>query len=377
MSLRSFLSALALATSLTALLPLDAAAQTVPAGKTRIFLWEGRRAPIVSPRPSYIPDTTYTATDSVKNPWMISYVPTNPNGTAVVLIPGGGYRNLGGWNGEGPPAAQKLQALGITVFILRYRVDPYRHPHPMWDVQRAVRWVRAHAKEYSLNTNRIGVLGFSAGGHVATAAVAHFDAGLVDSNAANGPHWHPAPKDSIDRVSSRVNFQALVYPMTTMVQYVPGTTSTAYAYADGRAALLGPSPSADLVTYTSHEKHVTAQTPPAWINWGTADNLVNPLNSRAYRDSLLAKGVRADTLVVVGGGHDPAQTARIDSLGTWLNARGYLTALQPRVPRALPAGAFVPAGKRLDARGRVSERPTGVALKSEIPETPKASEARR
>jgi acetyl esterase/lipase len=307
-------------------------AQTVPSNKTRLFLWGTQKAPIASPKPSTIADpSTYSATDSVRNPWLLEYRPTTPNGAAMIVIPGGGYDNLSPWGSEGTPAATTLSNNGITVFILRYRVKPYGYPHAMWDVQRAVRWVRANAASYNVDPNRIGVLGFSAGGHVASTAATHFDSGLLDSNATNGPHWYPGPKDSIDRVSSRPNFQGLIYPMTTMVQYVPGT-STAYAYKPGRDIYIGTSPSTTLVDYTSNEKQVTAQTPPAFLNWGTADNVVNTLNSTSYRDSLISKGVAVKTVVITGGTHDPNSTGRMDSLRVWMNLNGYTTAL--RAPTA-------------------------------------------
>ena len=341
------------------------AAQTVPAGKSRLFLWSGRYAPIASPKPSNLSDTTaYGKTDSVRNPWLLEYRPTNPNGAAVIVIPGGGYDNLTPWGNEGTPAATNLSANGVTAFILRYRVRPYAYPHAMWDVQRAVRWVRANAAQYGVDPNRIGVLGYSAGGHVASTAATHFDNGLIDSNATNGPHWYPGAKDSIDRVSSRPNFQALVYPMTTMVQFVPGTT-TAFAYKPGRDIYIGTSPSQMLVDYTSNEKQVTAQTPPAFINWGTSDNLVNPLNSTAYRDSLLAKGVAVKTVIVQGGGHDPS-TAKLDSLRAWMDASGFFapTALRPGVARTRlnpPAHALRP-GVAPDALGRTARHSTGPRL---------------
>ncbi|MCD6025440.1 MAG: alpha/beta hydrolase, partial [Fibrobacteria bacterium] len=269
-----------------------AGAQTVPAGKSRLFLWAGRYTPIASPKPSNISDTTaYSPTDSVRNSWLLHYAAANPNGAAMIVIPGGGYANLTPWTSEGVPAANALTGYGVTVFILRYRVQPYAYPHAMWDVQRAVRWVRANAAAYGIDPNRVGVLGYSAGGHVASTAATHFDAGLTDSNAANGPHWYPGRKDSIDLYSSRPNFQALVYPMTTMVRYRPGTTNDEYAYGPGRTIYIGTNASAALVDYTSNEKQVTPQTPPAFINWGTGDALVDTLNSTAYRDSLISKGL--------------------------------------------------------------------------------------
>jgi acetyl esterase/lipase len=347
-----FSSALLLLTGM----PGTVGAQTVPAGKSRLFLWEGRRAPTTRS------DTAYGPTDSVKNSWLLAYPAPSPNGTAVIVIPGGGYDNLSPWGSEGTPAATKLNTFGVTAFILRYRVKPFQHPVQMWDVQRAVRWVRAHAAEYGINPNRIGVLGFSAGGHVASTAATHFDAGLTDSNASNGPHWYPGIHDSIDLKSSRPDFQGLVYAMTTMVLYKPGTTS-AYAYKPGRDLLIGTSPSTALVDYTSNEKQVTANTPPAWMNWGTNDGTVDTLNSAAYRDSLISKGVPVKTLVIQGGGHDPTQTFRGDSLKTWMDQRGYLTSVRSGPARArIPSAAWVGSGKELDALGRITDRPTGHPL---------------
>lgn len=345
-------------------------AQTVPAGKSRLFLWSGRYAPVARPLASGISDTTYSKTDSVRNPWLLEYTPANPNGAAMIVIPGGGYDNLSPWGSEGVPAANTLTGYGVRVFILRYRVKPYGYPHAMWDVQRAVRWVRKNAAVYGVDPNRIGVLGFSAGGHVASTAATHFDAGLTDSNAANGPHWYPGPKDSIDLVSSRPNFQALVYPMTTMVRYRPGTTNDEYAYGPGRTIYIGTNASTQLVDYTSNEKQVTAQTPPAFINWGTADNLVDTLNSTAYRDSLRAKGVAVKTVVVSGGGHDPS-TAKLDSLRLWMNLGGYMTSI--RADGALRARLRAPAhawnlNAAPDALGRATRtgRAAGPALNVQI-----------
>lgn len=350
--------------SLLASVGAQAQCVTNSAGKPCRYLWADRHAPIMSPRPAGIPDTTaYTKADTTRNPWLAEYVPAGAkNGAAMIVVPGGGYDNLSPWGSEAVPAANNLTAIGVHVFILHYRVKPYGYPHAMWDVQRAVRWVRANAANYGIDPNRIGIMGYSAGGHVASTAATHFDEGLADSSAANGPHWFPGPKDSIDRVSSRPDFQALVYPMTTMERYVPGTT-TNYAYKPGRDIYIGTNPSQELVDYTSNEKQVTAQTPPAFLNWGTSDGTVNPLNSTAYRDSLAAKGVKVKTVIVQGGQHNPNSTAKLDSLRAWLNAEGFLSStVSLRPARLRPPAHALHAGKAPDALGRTSLRPVGPTL---------------
>ncbi len=340
--------------------------QILVGGKPVQFLWPTRKAPFPIPKPSYL-DTSYTMTDTTKNSWLVVYqATTNPNGAGIVLMPGGGYRNLAGWPTEGLQGAAKLNSYGITVFILHYRFNPngttFQHPCEMWDAQRSVRWARAHAAQYGVDPNRLGVLGFSSGGHQASTVSTHYDAGLTDTTS---PLWYPGLHDSVDLVSCKPAFQALVYPMTTMVQYVPGTTNTQFAYADGRTALLGSNPSQTLVDYMSNEKQVTPNTPRTWINWGTTDNLVNPLNSTVYRDSLTTKGVVVKTVPVNTSTHGYS-TARLDSLATWLSQQGFLTptAINPRNIRHAFSSSSVGSGKDLDALGRFSNQPHGFELKA-------------
>ena len=154
-------------------------------GKPIKFLWTSRHSPVVYPKHSNLADTsTYSKTDTTRNSWLAEYVPSGTkNGAAVIAIPGGGYSTLSPWSSEAVPAATNLNSYGVTVFILHYRITPYGYPHQMWDVQRAVRWVRANAAAYGIDPNRIGVLGYSAGGHVASTAATHFDSGLVDSKS--------------------------------------------------------------------------------------------------------------------------------------------------------------------------------------------------
>ncbi len=354
-----------------ALLWIHAPAQT-SGGKTIQFLWPNRRAPVPVPWPSYFTasETTYTATDTTNNSWMVAYPASNPNGTAIITMPGGGYMNLAGWVREGTQIAAKMNGYGITTFILHYRYGsngnaPFEHPCEMWDAQRSVRWVRAHAAQYGINPNRIGVMGFSSGGHMATTVAIRNDAGNPDSTSID---WYPGIRDTIDNYSCKPNFQVLGYPMTSMLPSI--------AYSAGRTALLGASHPASLDTLMSNELHVVSTTPPAFLVWGKSDGTVNPQNSIHYIDSLLAHGVAVDTFPVVTTVHGfgladsaagttgstyniPAAKPWPDSMMAWLGRQGFVgtTAIAPAHAR----GAVPPYSKinqdALDLLGRRYSNP--------------------
>ncbi len=301
-------------------------------GKPIQFLWTQRKSPFPIPKPAWLPDTTYVATDTLKNSWLVAYQAASPNGAAMVVMPGGGYLNLAGWANEGVGMSLKMNTYGITTFILHYRVGvsggtgPYQHPCEMWDGQRAVRWVRAHAAQYGVDPNRVGVMGFSAGGHLATTVATHYDGG---NPAASSIDYYPAMGDSVDAFSCQPAFQVLGYPMVTM--------DATFAYGPGRTALLGSTPSAALVDLMSNEKQVTPSTSPVFLFYGTSDNTVNPKNSTAYSDSLQAKGVTHKVMPFntsvhgfaladgVYGTSIPAAAVWPDSLNAWLRRMGFLT----------------------------------------------------
>ena len=191
-------------------------------------------------------------------------------GAAFVVLPGGGYGSLAGH--EGKPVAEWFAANGVTAFVLRYRLGPkYHHPIELGDAQRAIRYVRAHAKEWKLDSKRVGILGFSAGGHLASTAATHFDDG--DAKAA----------DPIDRESCRPDLQILIYPVVTMG---PG------GHGGSKQNLLGDKPSDELVELLSNEKQVTAKTPPAFLVHSTKDSAVPVSNSDNYAEALKASGVQ-------------------------------------------------------------------------------------
>jgi acetyl esterase/lipase len=215
---------------------------------------------------------------------------------AVVVCPGGGYGGLAAHEAE--PIAQWLNSLGITGVVLRYRLGPkYHHPVELGDAQRAIRTVRARAAEWNVDPQRVGILGFSAGGHLAATASTQFDAG------------NPDAKDPIDRQSSRPDVSVLVYPVITMTD--------PHTHAGSRRNLLGESPPSELVEQMSAEKRVTKQTPPTFI-FHTADDQAVPVeNALLYAMALRRSGVPFELHVYEHGRHGVGLAKDDPILGTW------------------------------------------------------------
>lgn len=231
---------------------------------------------------------------------------SNHNGAAVIIIPGGGYTGLPAINNyKGIDIAKWFNTFGVSAFILRYRYSPYRHPVEMNDAKRAVRTIRYLAASYGLDTTRIGVMGFSAGGHLASTIGTHFDMG------------NPGNVDPIEQKKSRPDFQILIYPVITL--------SGQYAHTGSRDALLGVPANAALVDSLSNHKWVTAQTPPTFLAHGDADNVVPIQNSRMF-DSACKVFHVPDTLVVdPGKAHGYGMNGIWpEALKNWLKKRGLL-----------------------------------------------------
>src|ERR1043166_8986635 len=202
------------------------------------------------------------------------------SGAAIVVCPGGGYGGLA--NHEGADYALYLNQYGITAFVLRYRLGShgYRHPRMLEDAQRALRFVRARADEWKIDPKRVGIMGSSARGHLASTALTHFDAGKAD-----------AP-DPVERQSSRPDLGILCYPVISMG---PMT------HRGSKENLLGKDPSPDLVELLSNEKQVTHDTPPCFI-WHTAeDKAVKVENSLEFAAALQRHGVPFDLHVYQKG----------------------------------------------------------------------------
>lgn len=215
---------------------------------------------------------------------------------AIVVCPGGGYGGLAAHEAE--PVAKWLNTLGVTGVVLRYRLGPrYHHAVPLQDAQRAIRTVRARAAEWKVDPKRVGILGFSAGGHLAATASTQFDAG--DPNAA----------DPIDRQSSRPDVSVLVYPVITFTD--------PHTHAGSRRNLLGENPAKELVDAMSAEKRVTKDTPPAFI-FHTADDQAVPVeNAILYASALRRMGVPFELHVYEHGRHGVGLAAGDPVLKTW------------------------------------------------------------
>ena len=209
--------------------------------------------------------------------------PEKATGTAVMVCPGGGYGGLA-MNHEGRQVAAWLNTHGVAAFVLKYRIAPrYHHPAPLQDAQRALRTVRARAREWGLDPKRVGIWGFSAGGHLASTAGTHFDDGKADA------------EDAIERASCRPDFMILVYPVITL--------SPPYAHMGSRTNLIGKDPDPKLVDELSNEKQVTDKTPPTFLIHTSADKAVPAENSVFFYLALRKAQVPAEMHVYEQGPH--------------------------------------------------------------------------
>jgi acetyl esterase/lipase len=245
-------------------------------------------------------------------PSITIYLPNGRSATpvsAVVVCPGGGYGGLASIH-EGRQVANFLNSHGVAAFVLKYRLGPkYHHPVELGDAQRAIRLVRARAKEFNVDPERVGIIGFSAGGHLASTAGTHFDAGNSQ-----------AP-DAVDRLSSRPDFLILGYPVISF--------TTPYMHKGSMRNLLGDNPDPKLVENLSNELQVTPQTPPTFLFHTNADTVVPVENSVLFYLALRKAGVPAEMHIFEKGPHgvglgnmDPALTEWPILLGKWLRTRG-------------------------------------------------------
>jgi acetyl esterase/lipase len=233
--------------------------------------------------------------------------------TAIVVCPGGSYGMLAD-NHEGRQVANWLNSLGMVAFVLKYRLGPrYHHPIELGDAQRAIRLVRTQAAQYGVAPDRIGIMGFSAGGHLASTAGTHFDAG------------DPAAADPIDHASSRPDFLVLGYPVISF--------TTPYRHQGSLKNLLGDHPDPKLVENLSNELQVTPRTPPTFLFHTNEDTGVPAENSVLFYLALRKAGVPAEMHIFERGPHgvglalaDPALAMWPTLLANWFRVRGLLAA---------------------------------------------------
>ena len=237
--------------------------------------------------------------DDVDKPTLTVFLPVKnqSSSTGVIICPGGSYRALAS-NHEGRQVANYLNSLGIAAFVLKYRLGPrYHHPIELGDAQRAIRMVRAKAAEYGVSPQHVGIMGFSAGGHLASTAETHFDDG------------NPADPDPIQRVSSRPDFAILGYPVISM--------TSEYTHKGSRQNLLGDNPDPKLAQLLSNELQVTAQTPPTFIFHTTEDKTVPVENSVMFYLALRKAGVPAEMHIFEHGPHGVGLALKDPVLSLW------------------------------------------------------------
>ncbi|MCB0659102.1 MAG: alpha/beta hydrolase [Saprospiraceae bacterium] len=222
-------------------------------------------------------------------------------GSAVMICPGGGYAHLA-MDHEGKQIAQWFNSLGIQAFILQYRLGKadgsgYKHPDMLHDAQRGMRMIRAHANEWGVDPKRIAVMGFSAGGHLASTLGTHFDFGAMSSS------------DPIERMSCRPDLMILCYPVISLNQ--------PWTHVGSRQHLLGPDPDPEVVASLSNESQVTADTPPTFLFHTDADSGVPAENSVYFYLALRKAGVPAEMHIYQPGRHGVGFAPQDAVLSTW------------------------------------------------------------
>ncbi|MBS1786206.1 MAG: alpha/beta hydrolase [Acidobacteria bacterium] len=273
---------------------------TKPAQPSALPLW-----------PNGAPGAKGSAPEDIPSIQLYSAPADKASGAAIVVCPGGGYGGLAPH--EGHDVAVWLNSIGVTAVVLKYRLGRfgYRHPVMLQDAQRAIRTTRAKAAEWKIDPNRVGIMGFSAGGHLSSTAATHFDAG--DPNAA----------DSIEKQSSRPDVAILCYPVITMTD--------PFAHVGSRKNLLGDNPSQELIDLLSNEKQVTDKTPPTFIFHTEDDKGVPVENSLMFAAALRKAKVPYEMHIYETGRHGVGLAKDIPALSTWpkllenwLRARGFV-----------------------------------------------------
>ncbi|WP_421811652.1 alpha/beta hydrolase [Flagellimonas sp.] len=243
---------------------------------------------------------------NVQKPTLEVYLPTKrtATGQAVVIFPGGGYHGLA-YDWEGTDIAKALNAKGIAGIVVKYRlpwsksITKDKNVVPLQDAQRAIRLVRSKAKEWNIALGKIGIMGFSAGGHLASTLGTHYKDKVYE------------PQDDADYLSARPDFMALIYPVITL-----GAPST---HSGSRASLIGENPTEAEVDYLSNQKHVNKETPPTFLLHAMDDDAVPVENTTLFFYALRKHKVPATMHVYPTGGHGFALALHDEKLKNWTN----------------------------------------------------------
>ncbi len=236
------------------------------------------------------------------------------NGTTVIICPGGGYSRLA-MDHEGIAVAKKFNEIGVTAFVLTYRLPSDaimvdKTIGPLQDAQRAIQILRERAQEWGINPSRIGIIGFSAGGHLASTAITHFDKAVIDNKS---------------NISLRPDFGVLIYPV---ISFGP------IGHIGSKDNLIGKTPTPEMVDLYSNEKQVTANTPPAFLVHAEDDKTVPVMNSIVFYEAMVKAGVKGELHLFQAGGHGfglvnkTTKAEWFNNCKDWMDANGWLTAVK-------------------------------------------------
>lgn len=236
---------------------------------------------------------------------------TKANGTAVIICPGGGYSILAASH-EGSDVAKRLNEMGVTAFVLKYRLPsdltmPHKEIGPLQDAQRAIQLVRQNAAQWNINPNRVGIMGFSAGGHLASTAGTHFNKAYIDNK---------------DNINLRPDFMILLYPVISFTDSL--------CHLGSRTNLIGKDPTQEKIIEFSNELQVMPQTPPAFLVQAGDDDVVKVQNSLAFYEALQKNKVPAELHIYPKGGHGFGMNIKTtkdnwtDRLENWLDSNGWM-----------------------------------------------------
>lgn len=254
----------------------------------------------------YRDTTNIVRISKVQKPDIAVFLPSKANATgqAVVICPGGGYHILA-YDWEGTDIAKWLNSLGVAGIVLKYRLPADKcniisYKSALMDAQRAIRLVRYHAYKWHINPDKVGIMGFSAGGHLASTAGTHYDMGSPDA------------EDPVERMGCRPDFMILGYPVISMADSI--------THQGTRTALLRSDPTSERAHEFSNELHVTTDTPPAFLFLASDDKVVPPENSLLFYKALKDHNVPVEMHIFPEGGHGFSLAVKNTHLSTWTNA---------------------------------------------------------